>query len=501
MLSHLSDFVSSSKLEEVVVGVQFGLVSPERILAESVCEVTDPSLYVRQLPKPGGINDLRMGTSDWLMNCSTCRNNVIKCVGHPGHMNLATPVYHAGFLTTLVKILRCVCFFCSKLIVEPEHQKMRASYLDQTSDKSRLSHVSAIGKTRNVCRYCGGPQPNYTKVGNSIKHEFDEKHLKLCESDEEREWAVQPLHADRVRSILEHISDENCLLMGLNPEFSRPEWMIITVLVVPPPIIRPSIKHSDDSRMRGQDDITIHLQDILKTNIKLREAGIALETGPTEARGNAFHVLREELQQLIAVYVHHDTKAGAVGGAANSGSGPPHSNREKRLFYQRLKGKKGRIRGTLNGKRVNYCSRSVVSPDPTGDIDEVGVPLPVACKLTLPDRVTNFNMEQLKAMVLKGPGVLGGAANVIEPDGTVRNLSLIKDRSTLLLEPGWIVERHLRDGDIVMFNRQPSLHKMSIMAHRVRIVDGMSFRLPICDTTAYNADFDGDESKYLYISL
>ena len=488
----LKDFISSS-MEEMVVEVQFGILSPERIRAESVCQVTDTSLYVRQLPKPNGMNDLRMGTSDWTLNCSTCRNTIINCVGHSGHIELSTPVYHAGFVPTIVKILRCVCFFCSELLIPKEHPKTHGRFLN-TSDKARLNLVSLIGRTRNTCPKCMGPQPNYTKVGNGIKHEFEARHV--FGSSDEKEWALAPLDPARVRSMLEYITDESCCFLGLNPEFARPEWMVLTVLVVPPPIIRPSIKHSDDSRMRGQDDLTIHLQEILKTNIKVEEAqrieGLAGENATAAQRATTL-MLRECLQQLVAVYVYHDRKSDAVGGAVNSGSGPPHSNREKRLFHKRLKGKKGRIRGSLSGKRVNYCSRSVVSPDPTGDIDEVGVPMAVACKLTVPERVTAFNIEDLRARVMRGANVFHGASNVIEPDGTVRNLELIADRSSLMLEVGWIVERHLKDGDVVMFNRQPSLHKMSIMGHRVRIVDGMSFRLPICDTTAYNADFDGDE--------
>ncbi len=475
-----------------IIAIQFGFLSPERILKESVCEVTDPSLYNKQLPRTGGLNDLRMGTSDWLMNCSTCKNGIMNCVGHPGHIKLASPVFHAGVMDTIIKVLRCVCFFCSEFLIENDHTKFETSRVQQAIDKGRLRKVSEIAKTRHFCPHCEGPQPNYSRQKNAkqrygVKHEFEARIMDKFESDEEKEWALQTLDPPRVFSILKHINDEACMKMGLNPSQSRPEWMILSVLVVPPPIIRPSIKHSDDSRMRGQDDITIHLQDILKTNIKLKAA---MEEDP---QSTTTQTLKDELQFLIGIYVHHDTAPGVVGGAANSGSGPPHSNREKRLFHKRFKGKKGRIRGTLSGKRVNFCSRSVISPDPVGDIDQVGVPRPVACKLTLPIKVTHFNLEDLQQRVLRGPGVLHGAANVIEPDGTVRNLALLEDRSIIQLEPGWTVERHLQNDDMVLFNRQPSLHKMSIMAHRVKVVDGESFRLPLCDTTAYNADYDGDE--------
>lgn len=470
-----------------ITSVEMGIVSPHLILRESVCEVFESSLYVRQLPKPNGVNDLRMGTSDWHMKCSTCNNDVINCPGHIGHINLAKPMYNPGVVQTIVKVLKCVCFFCSALIVPPDDPRLQTERFLHSEGKARLIRIMDLSKNKHQCPHCGGPQPKYTSSGAVVKHEFEEKYFVACEStDEEREWAVEPLNAEKVMSMLRHISDDDCVMMGMNPEKARPEWMVLTVMVVPPPIIRPSIRFSDNSRSRGQDDLTTILQDIVKANNSLKKA--RADDNPKLAKK-----AEDDLQDLLATYFHKDSKKGAVGGAANSASGPPHSNRALRTVPTRLKGKKGRMRGNLSGKRVDNCARSVVSPNPTGDIDELCVPQAMACKLTIPERVTDFNMDDLYERVLKGPGVLGGASNIVEPDGTVRDLRLAQNRSSIRLEVGTVVNRHLKNGDTVMFNRQPSLHKMSIMSFRIRITQDYSFRVPLSTVTCFNADFDGDE--------
>ncbi|MEM2875849.1 MAG: DNA-directed RNA polymerase subunit A', partial [Candidatus Bathyarchaeia archaeon] len=161
----------------------------------------------------------------------------------------------------------------------------------------------------------------------------------------------------------------------------------------------------------------------------------------------------------------------------------------------RLKGKEGRFRSNLSGKRVDFSARTVISPDPNIDLNEVGVPLEVAMKLTFPEKVTFFNLEEMKRCVINGPEKYPGALYVVRPDGKRIRLEFVSDREKIAdaLEPGFIVERHLKDGDIAIFNRQPSLHRMSIMAHFVKVLPFKTFRLHLSVCPPYNADFDGDE--------
>ena len=168
------------------------------------------------------------------------------------------------------------------------------------------------------------------------------------------------------------------------------------------------------------------------------------------------------------------------------------SGRPIKSIRARLKGKEGRIRGNLMGKRVDFSARTVITPDPNLSLDEVGVPRSIARPLTIPERVTNFNIDYLQGLVRVGPSEHPGARYVIREDGQRIDLRYNR-RGEISLQPGYIVERHINDRDIVLFNRQPSLHKMSMMDHRVWVMPFSTFRLNLSVTTPYNADFDGDE--------
>ena len=500
-----------------ITNIQFGLLNPAVVSRQSVVHVTKPTLYIRQLPAPGGLNDLRMGTSDRRLPCGTCKNDVLNCVGHPGHIELAAPVYHVSMITIVLKILRCVCFFCSRLLVDYEKEaRVQDERFKSADPKDRLALMVNMCKAKHVCLHCHGYQPKYTQIRTltQIKTEFRPKDLEKVETEEERVFVSLPFTAATARSILEFIPDHEVRILGINPEFARPEWMILTVIQVPPPISRPSIMATDGSRARGQDDITLKLQDIVKANNTLARILIQTQTQTSSSSSSSLPVppptacffltkapsaevktAWDVLQNHLVQFMHHDAAAAAGAGSSNA---PRRNTRPLRLIPSRLKGKKGRFRGTLGGKRVDYSARTVVSPAPTYDIHEVGVPQIIAQQLTYPERVNLLNIHDLTRRVRNGPLHPEGAAAVIHSDGTLIDLTLYKTASTtitdpLLLQPGWVVERYLRDGDWVLFNRQPSLHRMSIMAHQIRVTQDKTFRLPVCDTTPYNADFDGDE--------
>ena len=200
------------------------------------------------------------------------------------------------------------------------------------------------------------------------------------------------------------------------------------------------------------------------------------------------------VQDLVDLLQYHTTTY-----FDNEVSGIPQahhrSGRPLKTLTQRLKGKEGRFRGSLSGKRVDFSSRTVISPDPNLDLSEVGVPESVAMKLTIPEIVTEWNIERMRRLVINGPDKFPGVNYIVRPDGVKIRLDFVEDRSMIAetLEIGYRVERHLADGDIVMFNRQPSLHQMSIMAHYVRVLPGKTFRLHPSVCPPYNADFDGDE--------
>lgn len=284
------------------------------------------------------------------------------------------------------------------------------------------------------------------------------------------------LPASEALQILKKMSDGDIELMGLSVYEARPEWMILTVLPVPPPPVRPSV--AEGGSARSEDDLTYKLSDIIKASTQLKKF---------EQEGAPPHIVGEFedlLQFHCATYMDNDI-AGIPQAMQKSG-------RPVKSIRARLKGKEGRLRGNLMGKRVDFSARTVITGDPNLELDQVGVPKSIARNLTYPERVTPYNIQYLQELVRNGPNEWPGARYVVRDTGERIDLKYNR-RADMALQFGWTVERHLKDGDFVLFNRQPSLHKMSMMSHRVKLMDFSTFRLNLSVTPPYNADFDGDE--------
>jgi DNA-directed RNA polymerase II subunit RPB1 len=463
--------VSSVELKKVSA-LQFGILSPEEIRRYSVATIQREIAFEQGRPKEGGLMDQRLGAIDRDFPCRTCHCSFLDCPGHFGHIELAQPVYNPGFLATTLKVLRCVCYYCSKLLVNIEDASV-ASRLKQIEQirrgTKRLRLFLALPRLKE-CRFCGNAQPKLLRDALNIVAEFPD----TPESGGEKR---QQITAEKAYNILKHISDEDADILGFSREQSRPDWMIVTILPVPPPHVRPSIMM--DATSRGEDDLTHKLGDIVKANNALKRL---------EREGAPAHALNEQLQLLqyhVATYMNNE-----IPGLPRS---LQRSGRPLKSISQRLKGKEGRIRGNLMGKRVDFSARTVITPDPNIRLDEVGVPKSIAMNLTYPEVVTPLSYSRLQALVANGPNEHPGAKYIVRDDGQRIDLRYVRRPADLHLEIGYKVERHLQDGDVVLFNRQPSLHKMSIMGHRVRILPYSTFRLNLSATSPYNADFDGDE--------
>ncbi|MEM0506781.1 MAG: DNA-directed RNA polymerase subunit A', partial [Thermosphaera sp.] len=315
------------------------------------------------------------------------------------------------------------------------------------------------------CPHCGAKQYRY---------KLDKPHAFF----EQKETGLEKLTPTDIRTRLEKIPDEDVRLLGGNPEESRPEWMVLTVLPVPPRTVRPSVLL--ETGIRSEDDLTHKLVDIIRVNTRLKEH---VESGAPSA------IIEDEWELLqYHITTYFDNEAPGIPVAKHRGG------KTLKGIAQRLKGKEGRFRGNLRGKRVDFSARTVVSPDPNLSINEVGVPDVVAKILTIPEKVTPWNIEELRKLVLNGPDKWPGANYIVRPDGRKISLKYVDRKAAAeSLAPGYVVERHLLDGDIVLFNRQPSLHRISVMAHIVRVLPYKTLRLNVLVCPPYNADFDGDE--------
>ena len=389
------------------------------------------------------------------------------------------------------------------------HQAMRRPNLDSAEQRAITKKVSIECRKAKCCPYCGSVNGTVRKVtGHAAKlvHEryrwynqssakskkplpskiaFEESFAEAKKTTPELERLVKKIHEDmtplKVLNLFRKVTDSDCELLGMDPLRARPEMLVWTYIPVPPVAIRPSVIQDAAST---EDDLTNKIGDIVQVSNQIRNG---IEKGETV---NSIMEKWDYLQIQVTMYINSE-----VPSLQQPGFGKPI-----RSFVTRLKGKQGRFRGNLSGKRVDFTSRTVISPDPNLGVDEVAVPEKIAVNLTYPERANIYNIEKLRSRIMNGTKY-PGADHIVKRNGRQIYLSMlmVKDRAwrrekeAKSLQIGEVVDRHLEDGDIVLFNRQPSLHKLSIMSHRVKVRKWRTFRLNECVCTPYNADFDGDE--------
>ena len=464
--------MSTPKLPSKIIGLQFSILSPEEIRKNSVCEVTSRDTYNNNKPVVGGLFDPRMGVLEPGIICPTDGFTYTDTPGYFGHIEMARPVFFIQHIKEIMKIARCVCFKCSKLLVN----KNRHQHILKWSSEDRWQYVCGLASKVKRCGEsiedgCGCKQPDQVKLEGMASLMAIWKNMETDEANEKKE-IIMRLTPEIILKIFKRISDEDITFMGFSHVWSRPEWMVCQVLPVAPPSVRPSVKH--DAQQRSEDDLTHIYSNIIKTNKEL------VEKINNNANPNVIEGMTTVLQYYVAMIVNNKVK-GAVPMAQRSG-------RPLQCIMGRLNSKNGRIRGNLMGKRVDFSARSVITGDPNLSIKQLGVPRKIAMNITKPVTVNDKNRDFLLKLVQNGPEVWPGAKILERKNG--ENISLrYVDRSSIRLENGDIVHRHMMDGDAVLFNRQPSLHRMSMMCHIVKIMRvGDTFRMNVADTKPYNAD-------------
>jgi DNA-directed RNA polymerase subunit A' len=452
-----------------VRSIAFSVLSPKMIRKMASAKIVTPELYDKEgYPVDGGLMDIRLGVIDPGLRCKTCGSKLKECIGHFGYIELARPIIHVKFVNIIMTILKCTCRDCGRILIPDSKIMKTKDELDRIEKESgieerrqKVKEIIASLKTATKCPNCKAKQRKLSLEKPTTFLE-DEKRLSPIE----------------VRARLEKIPDSDCEIFGLKTPHVRPEWMVQTILPIPPVTMRPSI--TLESGERSEDDLTHKLGDIVRINQRLFE----------NINAGAPEIIVEDLWDLLQYHVttFFDNNIAQLPPARHR-SGQP-----LKTLTERIKSKEGRIRHNLAGKRTNFSARTVISPDPMLELFEVGVPLIIATKLTVPERANEWNIHYLKKFVESGPDKYPGANYIIRPDGKKKKITEeTKEASLEELQPGYVVERHLMDGDIAIFNRQPSLHRMSMMCHRIRVLPGKTLRLNPAVCAPYNADFDGDE--------
>lgn len=458
--------------------IQFGILNPEEILEFSVCEV-----YKSKISEPLGntVYDERMGPSDDKRPCLTCGERLKNCPGHFGHIELAIPVIHPQFIETLESILNCICLKCSHL---KANNKMLEMILGETDDivcsqKNRLRSIRDFCKNVPFCYHC--QEPCVLVFEKSMR--FYSRFPKFKKDDIKK--AVQ-IDTDELMIILKKIKNEDLNLMGLDiktlniskyngemPEklyTFRPEWLLLRRLPVLPPVSRPP---NYENGIKRDDDLVTSYTEIIKSNQKLKEKKLNEKE-------------REEtidtIYNNISIFIDNKDEKHTHG-----------SSKTLKSIKERIGGKYGHIRSKLMGKRVDCSARSVITADTTLELDELGVPECIAKNQSYPILVTKKNYSYVMELHQQNK------INMIKRAGDDKIFIHEYTKSSgVKYKPkfGDTVYRQLQDNDVVIFNRQPTLHRGGMMAHRIKILPGKTFRLNLAVTSSYNADFDGDEMQF-----
>lgn len=449
--------------------IKFGILSPKTIQKMSAAKVITPELYDSEgYPVDGGLMDTRMGVIDPGLRCKTCGQKLKNCPGHFGYIELARPVIHINFIREILDLLRCTCKMCGRILLPEEAIKKYQKELDELEEEfgllARRGMIKDIIKKLKTAKKCPHCKAKQSKVMLERPSNFVEDDKKM--------------NAIEIRSRLEKIDESDLRIFGFDPEAIRPEWMVLTIMPIPPVTIRPSI--TLESGERSEDDLTHKLGDIVRINQRLFE----------NINAGAPEIIIEDLWDLLQYHVTTFFNN-------NISQIPParhRSGQPLKTLTGRIKSKEGRIRHNLAGRRTNFSARSVISPDPNLELNEVGVPIAMAMKLTVPERVTEWNKDYLIKYIERGPKTYPGANYVITPSGRKKRITdETKEEILNELDNNYIVERHLIDGDVALFNRQPSLHRMSMMCHKIRVLPYKTLRINPCVGKPYNADYDGDE--------
>jgi DNA-directed RNA polymerase subunit A' len=463
---------------ETIEHIKFTTISPAMIRKMSVAKLIVPDTYNEDgYPIDGGLVDQRLGVIDPGLKCKTCGGRVKTCPGHFGYIELVRPVIHPEFAKSVYLLLQSTCYQCHKALLTTEQMQ-----------EVRPVIKEFVGSEADINEQPGGALTTIEREDTSMVLLKKLKSIKKCPhcGVQQRKLKLERptffymdgvrLRPDEIRDWMLKISDEDLTSFGIDPTATRPDWLILTVLLVPPVNVRPSI--TLESGERSEDDLTHKLVDIMRINQRLEQD---IDAGAPQI---IIDDLWELLQYQVTTYFNNETPGVPVA--------RHRSTRPLKTLAQRLKGKEGRLRYNLSGKRVNFSARTVISSDASLTINQVGVPRRIAETLTIPIYATQWNIEEAKRLVERKeyPTVL----NVITKEGVRKRVTdANRDEILKTVEPGNILERQLVDGDTVLMNRQPTLHRLSLMAHTVKILPGKTMRIHVSVAFPYNADFDGDE--------
>lgn len=417
-----------------ITKLQFEVLDKAEIEKKAVTELTVALTYdERGFLAPGGVLDPKLGITSTNQQCETCHTSRNYCEGHTGLIKLAYPVLHIQFMHVITYLLLNTCHNCGKVI-------------------SRTAST--------ICKNCDTPHRDYKLV----------KPYSFLLGD-------QTLQNEVILQHFEKIDKEDLKILkplaNLNID---PVNFIITSLPVLPVVSRPSLVLSGGRH--SEDPLTHKYLDIVRTNNKIKKLVL------TETISNTIYHFKELLQYHVSTLFNNAHKSLPV---ATAKAGKPIKS-----LTEKLKGKEGRFRQNLTGKRIDHSARAVVTPSLLIKPEQILVPLEIAKNITKIETINRYNLEFVKVLLANYPNyptlthvIVEGRFFKVLPT----NLAYIAE----CLVVGNKIQRQMLEGDQVLINRHPSLHRFSMINHRVKLTNHSTLGLNPLTAAGYNADFDGDE--------
>ena len=528
--------------------VRFKLQSDVDTLRSSVFELHH-SEDAKKRKIEGNTGHGVFGSVEANQRCTHCGGDVQYCSGHSGHISLSQPVFKPTVLHLVPKILTCVCVNCSASLITPNHPKYKAI----SNISSPIERLKVLYKFALKVRTCGlfeleeGPSPKNVDEALSFGYCGSAQPLKFIrdqllvrpvielDSLPESPQDLPVFTYDDCFQMLRDASAETSVLLGFGTLDAPSLHCIMTYnFYVPSLLTRPSIYNKDD-------DLSIRIKNIQKANVPSTD--ISLLKYSSRHLYNNVSVFRipgeitfvsdgalffdEEIaysssnnisdnrdmrrskrgrrsrhlasrEEVVPVYLDDlfslQREIGGFFSVKMATKLERDFGRELNGIRERFMGgtnnkRRGRMRDNVMGKRGNMTARAVLSCDTQQDIDEIGLPKRIAMKLHFKEVVNRYNIVKMRSLVDNGPTIYPGA-NFVSRGGKVHSLQYLFNPQ---IEIGDVVYRHLLPGDLVTMNRQPSIHRYSIMAYRIRIHDGPTIKIHLNITTPIGGDFDGDE--------
>lgn len=456
-------------LPNEIESVEFNLFSTEEIDIYAVVNVSDTDSH-----GPGTVRDTLMGPHNDIDPCDTCGGDMRSCPGHYGKLILPR-LMHPLAVKAIIDVLTCVCNSCASLLVTKE--ELRAEGIDRMSGMRRLQAIKALVArlSRQCKKHANNPnvepckaQPKYSSY-RDIKDDYKLTYTYKGDKEKHPRKPTQPETNDGIYEILNSISNEDAQLLGFSE--THPRDMIMERLIVIPYCARPDLSIGDK---HVADHLTVMYIDILSKLLQWKNENVS------ESKKE------EHLTSLYWKILHFMKNDGRYG---------QNSNTVYTDLRKRIQGKTAIVRANIMGKRVNFAGRTVVGPAAYLRVDQVGIPRLMTNKLTRPITVTAYTRDELQAKY-----DAGRVRHITPRSGKMAGIRVMvnetfreKHPEYQKLQLGDVVERCLENGDVVIVNRQPSLHKQSMLALKAVIIDDRIIRINMSITTPLNADFDGDE--------